>query len=174
MDLTNCLEFIKNNYSMLSKIDDIYFYTLVLAEDHRNRNHLGVDPIAVIRCIYVKVFKQKRQGGSTIEQQFVRTLTNHREKTINRKIREQVISILLFLNVKDKKTIGKAYLYCAYYGYNQEGFFNLSEKEIIEPEEIIARLKYPTGKNEPPSKNKLVQMRKNHIKKLKNRTSNYI
>ena len=165
-DYKLCINYIENNIIELSKIDDSYLKILILAEDHRNPIHLGIDPIAILRCIYIKIKTGQRQGGSTIEQQLVRTLTNRYERTLRRKIREQAISIMLKFSIKDKKTIGKAYLHCAYFGYMKKGFFNLKHDELIDKSELIARLKYPTKKNESPNENKKIQRRKKHINSL--------
>lgn len=48
---------------------------LISAEDHRFRYHTGVDPIAILRAIYIYIRYGKYQGASTIEQQFIRTVT---------------------------------------------------------------------------------------------------
>ncbi|EKN4029692.1 MULTISPECIES: transglycosylase domain-containing protein [Yersinia] len=162
-DLNTCVDFINKERKSLLMIDDYYYDILVIAEDHRNPLHYGVDPIAIIRCIYLKLTKKIIQGGSTIEQQLVRTLTGRYERTLRRKIREQVIAILLKNKIKSKNEIGKAYLLCAYFGYNKIGFFNLSEIEKKDAIELIARLKYPTKKNEKPCENEKITRRKRHI-----------
>lgn len=162
-DLNTCIDFINKERKSLLMIDDYYYDILVIAEDHRNPLHYGVDPIAIIRCIYLKLTKKIIQGGSTIEQQLVRTLTGRYERTLRRKIREQVIAILLKNKIKRKNEIGKAYLLCAYFGYNKIGFFNLSEIEKKDAIELIARLKYPTKKNENPCENEKITRRKRHI-----------
>ncbi|MCP4010258.1 MAG: transglycosylase domain-containing protein [Proteobacteria bacterium] len=165
-DLNLCIEYINKNRDKSSKIDEIYLRVLLLAEDHRSETHYGVDPIAIMRCIYVRSTKKITQGGSTIEQQLVRTITSRYERTLRRKIREQVISILLFNRVKDKKIIWQTYLYSAYFGHMKVGFFNLEINELLDPSEMIARLKYPTKKNEIPIENKKIQKRKSHIDSL--------
>ncbi|MCO5781644.1 biosynthetic peptidoglycan transglycosylase [Citrobacter meridianamericanus] len=162
-DLAKCVDYIEREKESFLMINNDYYHVLVAAEDHRNLIHYGIDPIAIIRCIYVQLTKGVTQGGSTIEQQLVRTLTGRYEKTFRRKFREQIIAILLNLSVKNKNTIGKAYLHCAYFGHAKKGFFNLSNSDRKDPSEVIARLKYPTKNNERPSDSKKIKRRKEHI-----------
>ncbi|HDL8432249.1 TPA: transglycosylase domain-containing protein [Yersinia enterocolitica] len=168
-DLDKCVDYINKGKQTFSMIDDCYYDVLVTAEDHRSAIHYGIDPIAIIRCVYLKLTKKIIQGGSTVEQQFVRTFTGRYERTLRRKIREQVIAILLNNKIKNKKTIGKAYLCCAYFGHMKVGFFNLSETEKKDASELIARLKYPTKKNENPCNNKKITRRKKYIEDILNK-----
>ncbi|UUR73710.1 transglycosylase domain-containing protein [Enterobacter asburiae] len=162
-DLVKCVDYIKKEKKSFSMIDDYYYHVLITAEDHRNPIHYGIDPIAIIRCIYLRLTKRITQGGSTVEQQLVRTLTGRYEKTLRRKIREQVIAILLSKAVQNKKHIGKAYLHCAYFGHTKVGFSKLSVSDKKDPSELIARLKYPTRKNEDPCSSKKIKRRKEYI-----------
>ena len=103
-----------------------------------------------------RIQKQKITGGaSTIEQQFVRTVTDRREYKISRKIREIFLSILVSMKY-EKNLILRTYLAIAYTGYNLIGvqqasqFFykvtpqNLNFKQAAH---IASLLKYPTPKN---------------------------
>lgn len=145
-DVDLCIKYLTKEKSSFIKIDDNYFKVLLIAEDHRNNLHYGVDPLAIIRCIYLRLIRKIVQGGSTIEQQLVRVLTGRYERTLRRKLREQVIAILVKKKVKDTDELGKAYLYCAYFGHAKVGFFNLLDSEKKDASELIARLKYPTKK----------------------------
>ncbi|MRT11072.1 hypothetical protein GJV07_02055 [Enterobacteriaceae bacterium RIT711] len=171
IDLNKCLEYINREQKSFSLIDDYYYDVLVTAEDHRNSMHYGIDPIAIFRCIYMKLTKKTIQGGSTVEQQLVRTLTGRYERTMRRKIREQVIAILLKKKIKNRVKLGKAYLHCAYFGYNKVGFFNLSAKERKDASELVARLKYPTKKNQTPCNNEKTMKRKIYIDEMLKRNS---
>lgn len=165
-DVDLCIKYLKKEKPSFTKIEDNYFEVLLIAEDHRNHLHYGVDPLAIIRCIYLRLTRKIVQGGSTIEQQLVRVLTGRYERTLRRKLREQVIAILIKKKIKDTDELGKAYLYCAYFGYAKVGFFNLLDSEKKDASELIARLKYPTKKNESPRQNKKIMMRRNHIDEL--------
>jgi len=166
IDVDKCVKYIEENKKEIEKIPEIHYRTLVAAEDHRNGIHYGVDPISIIRCFYVKIKSGVSHGGSTIEQQFIRTITERYERTVRRKIREQIVAMMVLSIVKDKRLISKAYLHCAYFGYNRKGFFKIPKIESDNHIELISRLKYPTRKLEIASKNKKISMRINHIKTL--------
>jgi hypothetical protein len=123
-----------------------YLQALIAAEDHRNLYHFGVDPIAIIRGLYATTIQGNRQGASTIEQQFVRTITGRYEKTPRRKIREQVLALII-ASVKSKKDISIAYACVAYYGTEHIGI--KSGQKMVLPSnhnldiKLIACLKYP-------------------------------
>lgn len=135
------------------KIDKRFIQILILAEDRRNKLHCGIDTIAILRAIKVRILNNKYQGASTIEQQFIRVVTNRFEKTFYRKFREQTLAIML-IKVAKKEDIAKSYLLIAYYGYNLTGLLaiekfcnnikDVNDKNIVE---IVARLKYPQPKN---------------------------
>lgn len=135
------------------KIDKIFIQVLILAEDRRNKLHRGVDTIAILRAIKVRLLENKYQGASTIEQQFIRVVTNRFEKTFYRKLREQILAILLDKKA-EKYDISKSYLLIAYYGYNLTGlsaikkiYIDINKVDITTAIEIISRLKYPQPKN---------------------------
>lgn len=133
----------------LDEIPDAFVDVLIAAEDHRNQVHFGVDPVAIARSLMAS-FVGSRQGGSTIEQQFVRVTLASYELTLLRKVREQLLATLLSRQVS-RRTIAKSYLVKAYYGTNltdlhalersyKKTLQNMCLDEVIE---ITARLKYP-------------------------------
>lgn len=124
---------------------------LISAEDHRFRYHTGVDPIAILRAIYIYIRYRKYQGASTIEQQFIRTVTCRYERTKRRKFREQLLALLLDFYAKDKDSIARSYINVAFYGLGLIGLDNflvrkrlniieLTENEMLS---LVSRLKYP-------------------------------
>lgn len=123
---------------------------LVTAEDRRNKIHRGVDPIAMIRAIVVKIMKNEIQGASTIEQQFVRVVSQRYERKFTRKFREQILAILVSKRTT-KENMANSYLCIAFYGSGKIGVLGIqkllgSSAEFISIEsaiEIVARLKYP-------------------------------
>jgi len=123
--------------------------TLELAEDHRNQFHLGIDQIALFRALFSTI-KGSVQGASTIEQQFVRVVINKYERTLRRKIFEQLLAVYIS-SILTKDNIATAYLCIAYYGQNEQGTLRLknttdiafSELKYLDAIAIISRLKYP-------------------------------
>lgn len=61
---------------------------LVTAEDHRFWSHPGVDLISIIRAIWRTKIHKKREGGSTVAMQLVRTITGDYSLNMRRKIKE--------------------------------------------------------------------------------------
>lgn len=127
-----------------------YVSILVAAEDHRYFCHYGIDPIGIARALYVRLIRKEIQGASTIEQQFVRVVTERYEKTISRKLVEQLLAIAIS-RIKSKSDIAKTYIAIAHYGtpYNcQESVYKLIMDDACIMEDdyiisIVARLKYP-------------------------------
>ncbi len=151
-DLKKSLEIIDN--CSFVKIDEKLIDVLIIAEDRRNSLHCGVDIIAIFRAIKVRFFEKVYQGASTVEQQFVRVISNRYEKSFYRKFREQLLAIAVSKR-RTKSDISKAYLLIAYYGYNLEGIAaikeicgeNIKEINLNRAIELVSRLKYPQPKN---------------------------
>ncbi|MFV0931690.1 biosynthetic peptidoglycan transglycosylase [Pseudomonas jessenii] len=153
----------------VDEVTDSLIRALVVGEDHRNALHFGVDPIAILRSIKVRVFEGKRQGASTIEQQLVRTVTGRYEKTPRRKIREQILAVML--NSKfEKDDLACCYLTVAYYGASLVGVSGLRKLSSSNPhftdEVIVAHLKYPRTSNPDGVVAKKHLSRVNHIRRL--------
>ena len=123
--------------------------TLEIAEDHRHRLHFGIDQIALCRAILCTL-KGSVQGASTIEQQFVRVVINEYQRTVRRKLFEQLLAVHISSLLK-KERIATAYLCIAYYGKGKLGTLRLKDTTDIafrklnysDAIAIIARLKYP-------------------------------
>lgn len=169
-DVDKCLKNIDE--SVYSSIPDSWLIFLIYAEDHRFNKHCGVDFYCILRAIYHTKIKKKYQGASTIQQQYVRVITNRYEKTLWRKIREQIIAIII-TNKINKENIAKTYLKIAFYGSQQLGLNSFLKKQKISIAELddtkvielIARLKYPEPyhhKNKVNWENK-IKRRKQYI-----------
>lgn len=123
---------------------------LFAAEDHRNNIHPGVDPIAIMRATWVFLWCGQCQGGSTVEQQFVRVVLGRYERTLRRKLREQILAISISRR-RTKTQIASAYLSLAYYGSGHIGLdglialcgpdLHIASQTAIRG--VMARLKYP-------------------------------
>lgn len=100
--------------SPLNFADSLYIAVLS-AEDKYFFSHKGFSIKSLIRAII------KRHGGaSTIDMQLVRTITNRKEITIKRKLREILLAVCIEIKFS-KKQILDCYLENAYYGYNLTG-----------------------------------------------------
>lgn len=89
-DLQQCLDVIDQ---FGKSIPYPFVGVLIEAEDHRNAHHPGVDPIGMIRAVWVFFIRSHTQGASTIEQQFVRVVTGRYKRSLARKLREQILAI---------------------------------------------------------------------------------
>jgi len=95
-------------------------------EDRKFAQHSGVDPLGFARAMLGNLLQGRlSQGGSTITQQLVKNEILSRERSIERKLKEMILAILLE-RAYDKGTILEAYLNRAVLGQlgNQpiEGF----------------------------------------------------
>lgn len=149
--------------------DNNLIENLVMAEDHRYFLHYGVDYISIIRALRSIIFLKKYQGASTIEQQLTRVITYRYERTFRRKIREQLLSILIS-KYRDKYSIASAYLSIAYFGYKFKGHQSLHHYFLYNNIEnknsfTAAILKYPIPKANSSSWNRKIKNRINYIKK---------
>jgi len=128
----------------------LFIDALLVAEDKRFYRHPGFDILAIIRALYSFIVRRHLQGASTIEQQFVRTITGRYELSLRRKIREIYLSVLLSLSVQ-KEFIARHYLSVAYFGWQMNGLQQACQRLQLNPENIsiegaanvIARIRYP-------------------------------
>lgn len=146
-DIVRCLNVINSSSDI---IPPLFVVGLIAAEDHRNILHPGVDPIAMLRAGIVRIRSKQVEGASTIEQQFVRTVSGRYKRSLQRKISEQSLAIAV-LRRSSKSQIANAYLSIAFYGSGCVGLDGLKRHcgDLLETTELtivlgmIARLKYP-------------------------------
>lgn len=69
----------------------------IAVEDQRFYYHPGVDPIGILRSlfVYVKTGGETLQGGSTVTQQLARTVFLNNEVTVRRKVKEIFLALAL-------------------------------------------------------------------------------
>jgi penicillin-binding protein 1B len=135
--------------------------TLKAVEDRRFDSHFGVDPIAVLRALFVNVTAGEiREGASTLTQQLVRSyfLTNTRSGFAAwwRKIREAFMAVALELRYS-KSELLHAYVNEVYlgqdggraihgFGLASQFYFGkpLAELELHELALLVAEVRGPT------------------------------
>ena len=90
----------------------------VAAEDVRFRHHIGVDPIGMARAALTNVRAGGiAQGGSTIDQQIIKSRFLSQERTWRRKITEIILAVLLDARMS-KDEILEIYLNDVYLGHS--------------------------------------------------------
>ncbi|HVN93123.1 MAG TPA: transglycosylase domain-containing protein [Terracidiphilus sp.] len=87
----------------------------IALEDRRFFSHPGVDARSVLREMLRVLTGRKHGGASTIDMQFVRTVTGFRAPTLKRKIYEGLLAMAIQFRHK-KIEILRSYLACAYFG----------------------------------------------------------
>lgn len=146
-DLNKCITYISR---LNLRVDEQTLKVLFVAEDHRVHAHYGVDQYAMLRAIYSTHIKKEFQGASTIAQQYVRVVTSRYERTLIRKMREQLLAILVCRKF-DSYKIASAYLSIAFLGSGMNGIEQYQKRKnlryghmcMAEKISMIARLKYP-------------------------------
>lgn len=69
---------------------------LLAAEDRHFYQHIGIDPIGILRALWTNLRAGAiRQGGSTLTQQLVKNFYLTRERTLARKLNEVLMALLL-------------------------------------------------------------------------------
>lgn len=94
---------------------------LVIAlEDKRFNRHNGVDVFAGFRALLFHLSGHSNGGASTIDMQFVRTLTGRRQRTFKRKLLEIIFAVRARRQFGAQRIIN-CYLDVAYTGTNLTG-----------------------------------------------------
>ncbi len=103
----------------LKDVPPLLTKTLLLVEDRNFYNHFGLSPRGILRATLANVRAGHTvQGGSTLTQQLVKNVMLSNERSLWRKVKEAVMSILVEYHY-DKETILEAYLNEIFLG--QEG-----------------------------------------------------
>jgi len=100
----------------LDELPDHVVRAVLAAEDDNFFNHPGISPTGMARALWVNLRGgSMQQGGSTITQQLVKNLYLSRERTIERKVKEALIAVMLEMRY-GKRAILEAYLNEVYWG----------------------------------------------------------
>jgi len=105
----------------LSEIPDDLIKATLSIEDKRFYKHWGIDPIRIVKAVWVDLISlSRRQGASTLTQQLARDLFLTKERSVIRKIKEIFLSIKIEKNYT-KDEILEFYFNQIYYGHNAYG-----------------------------------------------------
>lgn len=90
---------------------------VIATEDQRFYEHRGVDPLGILRALWVDITRPNvLHGGSTITQQYVKVAIVTPERTLKRKLMEAVLAYRLERN-HTKDEILELYLNTIYFGH---------------------------------------------------------
>jgi penicillin-binding protein 1B len=102
----------------LGALPDYVPNAFIAAEDVRFRHHLGFDPIGIARALFTNLRAGGiTQGGSTIDQQIIKSRFLSQERSWRRKFVEVVLAVLLDARLS-KDEILEIYLNDVYLGHN--------------------------------------------------------
>jgi len=149
---------------------------LVLGEDRRFFNHIGIDLISTCRATFRTILLGRLEGASTIEQQLIRVSSGRYERTLRRKIREIVMAVSLSRRFS-KEEILTLYLRCGFYGWKMAGLepackvlaIDVARASAEEAAALVARLKYPEPRFGSRRQARRIERRRSHILALMKR-----
>lgn len=134
-----------DNYRLVVDADDIspYMYQATIAIEDRNfYNHIGVDPVGLIRAVFSTLSGHGVQGGSTLTQQLIKQVyfadeaQSENRGGLTRKIKELILAIELE-RMYSKDQIITMYLNQSPYGGRRNGvesaaqtYFGKSAKDL--------------------------------------------
>ncbi len=139
-------------------------------EDANFYSHHGIDPKAIMRAFISNLYAgHVVEGASTITQQLSKTFFLSRERNLERKIREAILSIRLEM-VFSKDEILEMYLNQIYYGHGSYGveaasltYFGKHVQDLtIEECAMIAGLPKSPNHYSPYRNPKQAKLRRNH------------
>lgn len=126
------LEVIESNYIYGDEALTEFEKLVVVLEDRRFLRHSGIDWKSIARAIWKLIIFRPRGGGSTIEMQLIRTVTQRYERTVARKGVEVLAARIVGVHLT-KKQILRQYLDVAYFGTGLTGATAAFAKELEYP-----------------------------------------
>lgn len=111
----------------IAKIPEDLQNAIIAIEDNRFYKHFGIDPIGILRALYINIKEGKIvEGGSSMTQQLAKNLYLSHERTLSRKIKEVFLTLKLEL-LYTKKEILEMYLNQIYFGHGTYGVQSASQ-----------------------------------------------
>lgn len=139
-----------SNWVKLADIPKNMQNALIAIEDHKFYEHDGLSPEGILRAILANISEgEVTQGGSTLTQQFVKNTFLTHEQTMERKIEEAILSVVLE-DKYSKDEILEMYLNTTYFGAGATGIHQASKvyfgkhvsRLTLEEAAVLAALPY--------------------------------
>lgn len=116
-----------------TQIPSLFRTAIVATEDRRFAWDPGVDPIGMVRSLFVDLSQQGQlQGGSTITQQLVDNTILNQDRTLRRKV-WQIIDAIGLYDTMSKPRIFTLYTNMIYFGQNAYGLYNAAQTYFGRP-----------------------------------------
>ena len=107
--------------------------TFLATEDERFRNHIGIDPRALLRAMWQNIRAGRYvQGGSTLTQQLTKNIFLTPDKTLSRKAQEMMLSVWMERDFS-KDELLEMYLSRIYFGSGAWGLESASLRYFNKP-----------------------------------------
>jgi len=117
----------RRTFVPIQEVPAVMKNAILAAEDERFYQHGGVDSLGVLRAAVANLTSGgKRQGASTITMQVARNFFLSREKTLNRKVLEVLLSFKIEHNLT-KDQILELYINQIYLGQRSYGFASAAQ-----------------------------------------------
>ncbi|NLG06585.1 MAG: PBP1A family penicillin-binding protein [Candidatus Pacebacteria bacterium] len=120
----------------LKSVSEHLINATIAIEDKNFYQHFGFSPVGILRALFTNVTSDKVQGGSTITQQLVKSRLLSNERTLQRKLRELLLSLVVE-GAYEKDEILEMYLNTVPYGGSTYGieeaswrYFNKRAKDL--------------------------------------------
>ena len=111
----------------LEEYPDLVIDLILLIEDQRFYEHVGFDPIRIVKALMNNMLANRVvEGGSTISQQMAKNLFLTNEQTLSRKFNELFIASQMEMQYS-KEEILESYLNTLYFGHGIYGFHEASQ-----------------------------------------------
>jgi penicillin-binding protein 1A len=108
-------------YTPLTAISPNLQHAIIAIEDRRFYAHPGVDPVGLVRALWVNVTSQHiDQGGSTLEEQLAKRMIVSDDRSLHAKLRTMGIAWAIDQEFRKARVL-ELYLNAAYYGQGAYG-----------------------------------------------------
>jgi penicillin-binding protein 1A len=131
-------------YVALADIPLSLQHAVISTEDQRYYEHAGVDPVGMLRALFVDIRAGAQvQGGSTITQQYVKQAFVGDQSTLKRKLQEAILAYRVEAEFSKDKIL-EMYLNTIYFGHASYGvqtaaqtYFGTSVKDLTVAESAV-------------------------------------
>jgi penicillin-binding protein 1A len=121
----------------VSKLPTYVPNAFIAIEDRRFREHIGLDPVGLLRAAYENMMQgHVVQGGSTLTQQLAKNLFLEPRRTFDRKLQEAMLALYLEYRYS-KDQILTLYLNRVYFGAGVYGIEAAAERFFGKPAEKL-------------------------------------